>query len=259
MLRINGRPLRFVTASLAVSALALFPAANALASSAPAAEISINPAPGSLTVQFVAASAGFPSRVISYAWKFGDGHSATTSGPAVTHTYGSAATFVASVTETDAKGASAAASGRLKLTRCQTGGNACTESLGPVQTISGLEVSGPEKAPAAAAVDLFVGPFQIGSCEPQISPAAAFSDSGFSGTLTVTLSYTTSHPKQTGETCFASTVPFKDAAGQLVTSGALPSCQSTGVKPPCVESVTTGTEVRKVLLVPPGDPKVGAP
>jgi PKD repeat protein len=250
---------RLVAASLALSALTLLPAVNAMAAQAPAAEISINPAPGSLTVHFVAASAGFSSKVVAYTWAFGDGHSAKTSVPTVSHTYGSASTFTASLTETAANGATAAASGRLKLTRCPAGGSVCTESLGPVQTITQLQVTGPEKAPTAGAVNLFDGPFQIASCEPQISPAPAFSDSGFSGPLTVTVSYTTSHPNQTGQTCFSSTVPFKDAGGKIVTSGALPSCHVKGAQPPCVQSVTTGVQVKKVLLVPPGDPTVGAP
>ncbi len=259
MARTKMRLPRLVAAALALSALTLLPATTALAAPTPTAEISINPAPGSLTVQFVAASAGFSSSVVAYTWRFGDGHSATTSRPMVTHAYGSASTFTASVTETAANGASAAASGRLKLTRCPAGGNVCTESLGPVQTITQLQVTGPEKAPTRAAVNLFDGPFQIASCEPQISPVPAFSDSGFSGPLTVTVSYTTSHPNQTAETCFSSTVPFKDAVGKVVTSGALPSCHAKGAQPPCVQSVTTGAQVRKVLLVPPGDPKVGAP
>jgi hypothetical protein len=260
MARTKIRLPRLLAGSLALSALTLLPAVTAGAAPAPAAEISINPAPGSLTVQFVAASAGFSSSVVAYTWTFGDGHSAKTSRPTATHTYGSASTFVASVTEIAGNGATATASGRLKLTRCLAGGSVCTESLGPVQTITQLQVTGPEKAPTAGAVNLFDGPFQIASCEPQISPAPAFSDSGFSGPLTVTVSYKTSHPGQTLETCFSSTVPFKNAGGKIVTSGALPSCHTKGAQPPCVQSVTTGgVQVKKVLLVPPGDPTVGAP
>jgi PKD domain len=259
MARTKIRLSPLVAASLALSALILLPAATAVASEAPTAEISIDPAPGSLTAQFVAASAGFSSNVVAYTWTFGDGHSAKTSRPNVTHTYGSASTFTASVTETGGNGTSATASGRLKLTRCPAGGSVCTESLGPVQTITQLQVTGPEKAPTAGAVNLFDGPFQIAACEPQVSPAPAFSDSGFSGPLTVTVSYRTSHPNQTGETCFSSIVPFKDAGGKIVTSGALPSCHAKGAQPPCVQSVTTGLQVKKVLLVPPGDPTVGAP
>ena len=59
----------------------------------PTAELSINPAAGALTVTFVAKSSGFPSPVVSYAWNFGDGHTATTSIPTVTHSYASASTF----------------------------------------------------------------------------------------------------------------------------------------------------------------------
>jgi hypothetical protein len=46
-------------------------------------------------------------------------------------------------------------------------------------------------------------------------------------------------------------------------SGALPSCSAAGAVPPCVESIRTvpagsGLQVTKVLMIPPGDPKVGA-
>ena len=74
----------------------------ASASTVGTAELSINPAAGALTVTFVAKSTGFPSPVVSYAWNFGDGHTATTSVPTVTHAYGSASTFNTSVTERDA-------------------------------------------------------------------------------------------------------------------------------------------------------------
>jgi hypothetical protein len=231
----------------------------ASASPAATAELSINPSPGALTVAFVARSTGFPSPVVTYTWNFGDGHTATTSTPAVTHTYASAATFRPSVIERDASLDSASASGTLKLTKCPVGIRSCTESLSGVSNVNLLKVQGPTSPSTPATVKLFVGPFQVANCEPRVAPAAAFDDAGFTGSLTLTLSYTTSSPNSVSTTCFASTVPFVDAAGQKVTSGALPLCNSSGAAPPCVVSISTGTPVTKVLRVPAGDPKVGAP
>ncbi len=233
--------------------------APASASTVATAELSINPAAGALTVTFVAKSSGFPSPVVSYTWNFGDRHTATTSTPTVTHIYASASTFNASVTERDVRLDAASASGTLKLTKCMLRNRSCTESLNGVSHVSLLRVQGPTGPSTPAAVKLFVGPFQVANCEPQVSPAAAFADAGFTGSLTVTLSYATSRPGQVATTCFASTVPFVDAAGQTVTSGALPLCHTKGAVPPCVASITSGTLVTKVLRVPAGDPKVGAP
>jgi hypothetical protein len=233
--------------------------APASASIVPTAELSINPAAGALTVTFVAKSSGFPTPVASYTWNFGDGHTATTSTPTVTHTYALASTFSASVTERDVRLNAASALGTLKLTKCTLGNRSCTEALSGVSNVSLLRVQGPTDPSTAATVKLFVGPFHVANCEPQVSPAAAFADAGFTGSLTVTLSYATSRPGQVGATCFASTVPFVDADGQTVTSGALPLCNTKGAVPPCVVSITTGTLVTKVLRVPAGDPKVGAP
>jgi hypothetical protein len=55
-------------------------------------------------------------------------------------------------------------------------------------------------------------------------------------------------------------VPFVDAAGKTVTSGALPTCSASNAAVPCVQSIAlVGSTVTKVILIPPGDPKVGAP
>jgi PKD domain len=248
-----------VAAVLLASGMASIVGAPASASTVPTAELSINPVAGALTVAFVAKSTGFASPVVSYTWNFGDGHTVTTSTPTVSHTYPSAATFSASLTERDANLQSARAAGTLKLTRCAPGSRACTASLSGASNVSLLRVQGPTSPSTPATVKLFVGPFQVANCEPQVSPAAAFADAGFTGSLTVTLSYTTSHPDQVGTTCFASTVPFVDAAGQTVTSGALPRCNTRGAVPPCVVSIRAATPITKVLRVPAGDPKVGAP
>jgi len=92
-----------------------------------------------------------------------------------------------------------------------------------------------------------------------VQPAVALTDSGFTGKLTVTLEYRSSAPKQAHTTCFSSTVAFVDAAGKRVYNGVLPVCNDAQ-RAPCVKSVRlSGAKVTKVLLVPPGDPKVGAP
>jgi hypothetical protein len=237
-------------------------ASRATAASSPMAELSINPSSGALTVSFVAKSTGFPSPVNFYVWSFGDGHTRGCNCRTVTHTYSSTTTFPVSVsvTETDANSDSAKASGTLMVALCPVGTTSCSESLQGASNVIDLTVSGSTSPPAQGVVQLFVGPFQIANCEPQVSPAAAFTDSGFTGTLKVTLTYTTSHPGQVETTCFASTKKFFDASGQSVNSGPLPFCNAAGAGPPCVIfPITTGPPVSKMLLVPAGDPKVGGP
>jgi hypothetical protein len=229
------------------------------ASGDPTAGLSINRTGDGLTVKFVAQSSGFSSPVDSYAWKFGDGESATTSTPTVTHTYASASTFSPSVTETGTTGGVATATGTLALFVCSVGQSQCTESLQNVGTVQLLQASGPVNSNSPAGVDLFIDPFRISNCQTTIGTAVALTDHGFTGSLTVTLKYTTSHPNQVNTTCFSSSVAFVNAAGKTVHSGALPMCQ-VAAGPPCVESIrTSGSVVTKVLLIPPGDPKVGAP
>jgi hypothetical protein len=229
------------------------------AADTPKAEISINPAEGTLTVTFTAQSTGFSSPVVTYRWSFGDGTTATTSTHAVTHRYPSAALFTPSVTEIDDQGQHATASGTIRLFQCPATVSTCTESLQNAGGVQLLSASGPVGAATAASVNLFVGPFKISKCQLEVVPTAALTDSGFTGNLTVMLDYTSAHPSQAKTTCFASTVPFVDAAGKTVKSGALPACKSTPTAP-CVESVgISGASVRKLLLIPPGDPKVGAP
>jgi hypothetical protein len=233
---------------------------HAVASGSPQAAFSIDPAHPALTVKFVAKSAGFPVPVSSYQWSFGDGQSATTSTNTVTHTYPAASTFMPSVTETDPDGASATATDTLKLSDCSVGTTQCTKSLRNVGTVQLLQVTGPINAVAQAEVNLLVGPFSFPHCDSVIQPAVAATDTGFTGNLTVTLNYTTSDPDEVATTCFSSTVSFVDATGDTVTSGPLPTCAASAPSPPCVESISTsGEQVTKMILIPPGDPKVGVP
>jgi PKD repeat protein len=238
----------------AVSAAAL----PAGASGSPEAEISITPANGALAVTFTARSTGFPSAVVSFKWTFGDGAATTTTSHVVTHQYARTARFTPSVTETDGQGDKASASGTIQLFTCPTSQPTCTATLSNAPGIQALTASGPVSA-AAAALDLFGGPFKISQCQTEVVPTAALTDTGFSGNLTVTLDYTSAFPPQAKTTCFASAVPFVDASGKTVKNGKLPTCAAEQTAP-CVESTDiSGSSVSKVLLIPPGDPKVGAP
>lgn len=257
-MKIEGRWFgAFVSAATVMVASVLVGASPAVASG-PEAGLSIEPASGGLTVTLVADSTGFTGKVVSYVWNFGDQQTTETAVPDVTHTYPAASTFVPTVTEADATGHMASASATLALFNCTT--SPCTQSLSNVGTVSSLKVSGPVATGASAGVNLLVGQYQIKHCESSIAPAVAFTDSGFTGRLTASVVYTTTLGNATATTCFASTVPFKNTAGVLVTSGALPRCKASAPVPPCVQTAhQTGAKVKKVLLVPPGDPKVGVP
>jgi PKD repeat protein len=225
----------------------------------PEAEISIVSGHGPLNVAFVAQSTGFPSAVSSYVWTFGDGTTATTSRPLVSHTYPHTGIYHVHVVESDAGGMTARGAGILGVFRCGPHG-LCTESTSS-GAITQLQVSGPTATAAErSTVDLFGGPFEISHCQSRVVPTGAITDSTFAGNLTVTIKYNSSDVSATPTTCFQSEVPFVDAAGKLVRSGALPTCTMTGSTAPCVESYNvSGTHVTKTLLIPPGDPKVGAP
>ena len=74
---------------------------------APVAHLIVTPgAAGSATGFDASASTVAEGQIVSYAWNFGDGSSAVTTAPQTTHTYSTAGTFTASVTETDSAGTS---------------------------------------------------------------------------------------------------------------------------------------------------------
>ena len=73
----------------------------------PEAALSVTPAAQGQATGFGASASVAPSSpIVNYAWNFGDGGTATTSGPTTTHTYATAGVYTASVTETDADGTS---------------------------------------------------------------------------------------------------------------------------------------------------------
>jgi hypothetical protein len=253
----RGRTPRLLMLAVGMAASTGAGTLPAAASGAPTAELSINPGHGALTVDLVARSRNFSTRVVTFQWTFGDGTTAMTSSHQVSHRYPSAATFLPSVVEIDSQGEQASANGTLELADCPVGTAQCNESLAGAGGVQLLQATGP--VTSGAEVNLFVGPFKISHCEPEVAPAAALTDSMFSGALTVTLKYVTTHPAQVQTTCFASPVSFMEVGGQTVTSGPLQAC-STPAPPPCVKSIDiSGSNVTKVLVVPPGDPKVGAP
>jgi hypothetical protein len=226
----------------------------------PVAGISISPTNPPLTVKFIAQASGFAGAVTSHTWTFGDGASKTTSVNTVEHTYASASTFQVSVSETDTQGESATATGTLELLNCPVGMGQCSGMLQTGGLVQSLSAMGAISPTAPADLDLFTGPFGFPNCDSEIHAAAALTDSGFIGNLTVPLVYLTSYPDLARTTCFSSEVAFVDAAGNLVHSGPLPMCQVAVPVPPCVLSINiSGTLVTKVLLVPPGDPRIGAP
>jgi PKD repeat protein len=234
----------------------------AAAAGSPKAELSIEPASSPLSVTLEAGSTGFPAKVVSYFFQFGDGQTATTGSAEVTHTYASAGRYAPEVTETDAAGDMASATGTLELDECPAG-SSCTQTLRNVSGITKLSATGPiQVGGPSAAVDLFAGPYKIENCQSSVLTDGALTDSGFTGNLVVTMVYR-APPGQVNTTCFASAVPFTDADGKTVYSGPLPMCPLAGAVPPCVVSITTkilDAEVLaiKVVLIPPGDPKVGA-
>jgi len=254
-----GRLRGVLAVSAALSTLALGAARAGAAAPVPQAGLSIVPAGRSLAVAFVADSSGFSGSIVSYRWSFGDGSTTTTKRHTVTHVYRSAGRFFVTVNETAANAETAVVKGTVRLLRCPVGTESCSVQLTGLGSLSELRATGPISPAAPAAADLFVAPFEIPSCETSILPAVALTDSGFTGKLTVTLEYRSSAPKQAHTTCFSSTVAFLDAAGKRVYNGLLPVCNDAE-RAPCVKSVrVSDAKVTKVLIVPAGDPKVGAP
>jgi len=74
---------------------------------APVAALTVTPAAAGLSTAFDASASTAPSSpIVSYAWDFGDGHTATTTSPTTTHVYATAGPYTATVTETDQAGTS---------------------------------------------------------------------------------------------------------------------------------------------------------
>jgi PKD domain len=258
-MRVVRGAVRPVLSLLLVAASSCLAAAAASAATTPEAGISISPTSSPLTVRFTAQASGRRKAVRSYKWSFGDGTTVTTSANTVRHTYSVALLFPVSVEEMGQQAQLARATGILDLFSCPVLEQLCSATLQATGLVQTLSAVGPINTTAPANQDLFIGPFRFPHCDSRIQPAVALSDWGFTEALTVELVYQTSHPNQAHDTCFSSEVAFVDADGLLVHSGPLPLCQGAGSVPPCVQSVhVAGLQVTKVLLVPPGDPRIGA-
>lgn len=93
------------------------------ANEAPTASLSVSSSSGSapLPVTFSGAnSSDIDGTIVSYHWNFGDGTSTITTTPSVSYTYRSAGTFVASLTVTDDRGATASATTQVMVTLDQS-------------------------------------------------------------------------------------------------------------------------------------------
>jgi PKD repeat protein len=238
-------------------------AGAAVAQPVPKAGLSISPATPAnkpLTVLFEAEALNFPSgAVIAFHWDFGDGSSTSVQGTAsVQHSYPQPGTFPVSLTETlGSQEATAAA--MVNVFPCPSATGQCSDSLTSPGPVLDLAASGP--ASSRAEVNLLTDPWKFSHCSTSPLTAVGVTDVGFTGPLTVTVKYVTSRPSAIGKTCYSSTKAFANTASQMVHSGALPMCQPPPVGPvaPCVQSIQlSGPDVTKVLLIPPGDPKVGA-
>jgi hypothetical protein len=225
----------------------------------PQAGLSIEPGPSPLSVTFVASAANF--KPISYVFQFGDGQTTKTTSPTVVHTYAKPGHFVPRVTETGTSRSTVTTAGPLNVDACPTG-KSCTETLKNAFTVQQLSVTGPIDSSMSPTVTLFVGQSRITNCNEPPSPLdinGGVTDHGFTGPLTLTAVYHASTLTGLNITCFASTVPFIDKGGKLVTSGELPTCSVSSPAPPCVKSIVhSGLAVKKTLLIPPGDPTVGS-
>jgi len=74
---------------------------------APTAQFIAKPAPSGSATKFNASTSSSPvGTIVSYAWKFGDGTTATTTHPKVSHTYATAGTFAVTLTVVNSQGTS---------------------------------------------------------------------------------------------------------------------------------------------------------
>jgi hypothetical protein len=247
-------------------------AAPAGASGPPTAGMSINPGSGPLSVTFVAKWSGFAKAPDLFVWRFGDGQMMTTASPSTVHIYGQPGQYPLTgagplnVTISDSVGDTAtSAPSTLQVFVCPTATQTCDASLVPTAgPVMRVELKGNTKAGVVPSAHLLADPWSFGSCEPALETSVGVTDSGFISTptspLTLTLKYTSASPANAALTCFSSPKPFTSSTGTTVRTGILPTCAATARKPPCVQSVgVNGSVVTKVLLLPAGDPKTGAP
>ena len=243
---------------------------------APEAQLSVTPAAAGSPTSFDASASVAPSSPIaSYAWNFGDGHTATTTSPTTTHTYSSSGTFTATVTETDTAGTSttqvftgqtvsrnggpsAVASQSFVVVNCMAN-MSCSGTV--ADTSQNISVGGTSTTDASLSVSLGEQTLSCGTAPAAPEQVTTYSTTTFTassltGTLTVNGETGTSGFK----VCFASSTPFTDKQGNSVTSGDLPKCVAVGNVAPCIVSTSiSGGNLVATLSLPPGDPRFWAP
>jgi YVTN family beta-propeller protein len=133
-------------------------------------------AAGSATSFDASASTVAYGSITSYAWNFGDGATATTSGPTTTHVYPSAGTYAVTLTETDAAGTST-----TKLFN----GRMMSLNGGPsAQTTRNVTVASAQQPPASILTALLSPNLQPASGDPAGGPPSAVVLSGRPVTIT---------------------------------------------------------------------------
>jgi DNA-binding beta-propeller fold protein YncE len=120
---------------------------------APTASLKIVPgAPGTATTLDASGSTAPDGGIASYFWAFGDGATATTSGPTTTHLYTTPGPITASVTVTSAGGTSTARGFTGHVT-VRNGGPSATASALVVQPLAGTPYIYSVSPPSAAGAD----------------------------------------------------------------------------------------------------------
>ena len=119
---------------------------------APVANFTVASAPAGSATTFDASSSTVTfGAITNYAWEFGDGATANTAGPTVSHTYSATGTYTATVTETDTAGTSTGGEVFTGQTAVSVGGSSARTSRSVLIANS-----------AAPAVTLSVGSLNFG-------------------------------------------------------------------------------------------------
>ena len=219
------------------------------------------------------ASASVPgsSPIVSYAWNFGDGNTESTTSPTTTHSYASNGTYTATVTETDAAGAStsqvftgqtaslngssaaeASSTVVIATTPC-TLANSCQADIStpatptsPAQTIT---VTVPADGSQSGSLTVTSGPAQL-SCKTR----------GFKGEQAVTSYSSTFVPTTNVQVTDFIAGPTSKKGIKICFEGSTPPpaylkrCGATPVAP-CASFVLEPGGVQVTLLIPGNDPR----
>ncbi len=218
------------------------------------------------------ASASVPdtSPIVSYSWNFGDSDTDVTTTSSVAHTYASNGNYMASVTETDAAGAS--------TTQDYTGQTASLEGSGAAeasaaveiattdcddQTTCGAEVVSPGTANSPQQT-VTVDEGAPGSSSQSLSVTSGPGDLACKGNHFMALDGVTSYDSTytpTGNVTVTDVIAVRSARGiQICFEGPAPppkylkKCKTMPVAP-CETLTTVPGGVEATILVPAGDPR----